>query len=70
MTRDQLDRRPEDLAHDESEASALSPEKGVETPGDAAGVVVPSEDAMPGTSQEFKKVDGVIAYPESADPKT
>lgn len=70
MTRDQLDRRREHMAHNETEGQALAPEPGTETPGDAAGVVVPNEHAMPGTSEEFSKADGMLVYPEADEPES
>jgi hypothetical protein len=71
MTRDQLDRRREHMSHSETEGAALSPETetSTDTPGDAAGVVVPNEHAMPGTSEEFSKADGVLVYPEADQPE-
>jgi hypothetical protein len=70
MSRDQLDRRPEHLSHNETEGEAPTVSKGSDTPGDAAGVVVPNEDAMPGTSQEFRKADGGLVYPDPDEPAT
>lgn len=70
MSRNQLDRRPEHMTHDETEGAAPTVTKGSEAPGDAAGVVVPNGDAMPGTSQEFSKVDGLLAYPDPDEPTT
>jgi hypothetical protein len=37
------------------------------SPGDAAGVPVPSEDALPGSSETFPKADGIYTVPDSVE---
>jgi hypothetical protein len=52
----------------EGTKDAASARKEQTTPGDAAGVPVPSEHAVEGSSQEFTAVDGVLTYPEASEP--
>jgi hypothetical protein len=40
----------------------------LESPGDAQQVPVPHEHAMPGTSEQTPKAEGILTYPEKSDP--
>jgi hypothetical protein len=52
------------MTHDESESHSPEMERATSMAGDAAGVAVPSETPMPGTSEEFAKADGMLVYPD------
>ena len=36
-------------------------------PGDAQGVPVPNEDAVPGSSETFTAAEGTLTFPDTAD---
>jgi hypothetical protein len=60
------EREPAEQPHSTTTSDESELRKEQETPGDAAGVPVPSEHAAPGTSQEFSAVDGVLTYPDES----
>jgi hypothetical protein len=63
------EREPAEQPHSTETSDESTLRKEETTPGDAAGVPVPSEHATEGTSQEFSAVDGVLTYPaESPAP--
>lgn len=61
------EREPAEQAHFVRTTDESKPRQKSTSPGDAAGVPVPSETASPGTSEEASAVDGVLTYPTESD---
>jgi hypothetical protein len=51
----------------QADSDKLPASPGESTPGDAHGVPVPNEDAVSGTSEEFKAVEGIRTPPDTAN---
>jgi hypothetical protein len=55
---------PTDEPNDAEEQQSAEPSTA--TPGDAQGVPVPHEHALPGSSEEYPAVQGVYTFPQTA----
>jgi hypothetical protein len=56
----------DDMATEDMKDIEEQPAAGPATPGDAQGVPVPHEDALPGSSEEYPAVQGVYTFPQTA----